>query len=1010
LPVRITIALLAALTAGAFAPQAAGAQALYTGTGGRGTTLAVLAPAGKGNLPIDGWLLSLIQSVLTADFGRYSAMTIIDRQNLDKVEREQAQSASGAYSENDYIRIGNLANAQFILTGSLTRTTSTYLFELAVTNVETGVRKATYPPTPVQIAALENLSAIHAAAAELLAQMGVSLTDAGKKALSAAADTNTVNAETALAKGMALQKSSGGKTTFESYQYFYEAQALDPNLKEAVARLSAFQTATLTPPKIDMPVLEAPSTGNIGADARSKVARYNAERANIIKQQEYYLDQLKTLRDQQNTLAQKEQEMLALLKQCDDFYCNQHPPFEICYDPALEEGDLDLRNATITLHFKIGSLPASLDAAKSIIAGLVGLADGFQTINAAFDTVQKQIARVNRIGEEEYAVTPVQGVSPRDKRNGASWSLPKWEAGQSRRFRVRAALKNEAGKIIGQTEASLSNELVSGRLLEADKAETRASFRSVKVDDLTDVLTIVITAVDGKDLAQERGYIKVQALSFENEYPFGGFNWYGFDKDGYDRSGYKNSYNRAGYDKDGYDRAGYDRTGYDRGGYNRKGYDRDGYGRDGYNVAGYDRKGYDRNGYNGYGYDKDGYDWKGFDKDGYDRNGYNRAGYDRDGYNKNGYNRAGHTASEAAEQSARRWRFLFWGGLAFLWPLGKSPSNVESHNSVVMSGSIYSPTYTYTYTVSEGTDAAIGTLFQGGIAFVPVKWLYLEANGYIGHIWSFKDAYKSIGGFDFGGGVSLFHFPSLERPKNVLFNLELGGGLSFVSHTDPAFFPDFTDSDRAIAPYLSAKIDLGGEVTYNVAIACRIAYYWRMFDTLDIMQSVPPGTTYSERPGRTDLVEWVAKEDAVVHSLFVGMVFYFMRPPKDTRKHKTTASSSQGIRDTGPAGGSVFYVNGRRMEAAPASTEFSATWSDAIARCRSLQVKGISGWHLPTKEELDAMYRQLHKQGLGGFSMNWYWSSSDNYSNVAWIQYFDDGTQYHDFKYNSNSVRAVRAF
>jgi hypothetical protein len=124
----------------------------------------------------------------------------------------------------------------------------------------------------------------------------------------------------------------------------------------------------------------------------------------------------------------------------------------------------------------------------------------------------------------------------------------------------------------------------------------------------------------------------------------------------------------------------------------------------------------------------------------------------------------------------------------------------------------------------------------------------------------------------------------------------------------------------------------------------------------------------------------------------------------------TVTKSSYQTGDTGPAGGTVFFCNGQRMEAAPASTEFGASWDYAVKRCKLLNVKGIGGWHLPTKEELNAMYEQLHKQGLGGFSNSWYWSSSESNITKAWFQDFDDGYQYDGAKYYEDSVRAVQAF
>jgi hypothetical protein len=48
---------------------------------------------------------------------------------------------------------------------------------------------------------------------------------------------------------------------------------------------------------------------------------------------------------------------------------------------------------------------------------------------------------------------------------------------------------------------------------------------------------------------------------------------------------------------------------------------------------------------------------------------------------------------------------------------------------------------------------------------------------------------------------------------------------------------------------------------------------------------------------------------------------------------------------------------------------------------------------------------------LGGFASDSYWSSSQPNSNVAWAQYFDDGSQNDSSKkYRPLRVRAVRAF
>jgi TolB-like protein len=202
------------------AVQARQAAVYWNGDGGKGIRLAVLEPTGKGLSVSEQWLLSMIQSSITGDFQKYSAMTIIDRQNPEKILGEQKQSVSGNYSEHDYIRIGKLTNARYILTGSVTKTSSAFMPEFAVTDVESGERKASYPPKAVSPSMLENLSAVKEATAELLRQLGVQLTNAGLQELNSTANTAQVKAETALAKGIEAQKQG---TTVEALSYFMQA-------------------------------------------------------------------------------------------------------------------------------------------------------------------------------------------------------------------------------------------------------------------------------------------------------------------------------------------------------------------------------------------------------------------------------------------------------------------------------------------------------------------------------------------------------------------------------------------------------------------------------------------------------------------------------------------------------------------------------------------------------------------------------------------------------------------
>jgi TolB-like protein len=169
------------------------------------------------------------------------------------------------------------------------------------------------------------------------------------------------------------------------------------------------------------------------------------------------------------------------------------------------------------------------------------------------------------------------------------------------------------------------------------------------------------------------------------------------------------------------------------------------------------------------------------------------------------------------------------------------------------------------------------------------------------------------------------------------------------------------------------------------------------------------------------------------------------------------AGKTYNIGDFGPAGGIVFYDKGvfsngwRYLEAAPAETEFTGVQWGALGQdvsgtglavgsgkrnteliverlkargesgraaqlCASLNFDGFTDWFLPSKDELNLMYQNLHRKGLGGFTSTgswtrWYLSSSQIDSNRAWPQSFENGGQEGSNSKDSPwSVRAIRSF
>jgi len=106
------------------------------------------------------------------------------------------------------------------------------------------------------------------------------------------------------------------------------------------------------------------------------------------------------------------------------------------------------------------------------------------------------------------------------------------------------------------------------------------------------------------------------------------------------------------------------------------------------------------------------------------------------------------------------------------------------------------------------------------------------------------------------------------------------------------------------------------------------------------------------------------------------------------------------------------YVDGERHGLIAAEADLPGgdqyTWEAAKKACDDLNENGYSDWHLPSKEELNKLY--LNRSAVGGFSANYYWSSTEYSAYHAWGQDFYSGHQHHNYKNDKLCVRAVRAF
>ncbi|MEX0934321.1 MAG: DUF1566 domain-containing protein [Candidatus Saccharimonadales bacterium] len=149
----------------------------------------------------------------------------------------------------------------------------------------------------------------------------------------------------------------------------------------------------------------------------------------------------------------------------------------------------------------------------------------------------------------------------------------------------------------------------------------------------------------------------------------------------------------------------------------------------------------------------------------------------------------------------------------------------------------------------------------------------------------------------------------------------------------------------------------------------------------------------------------------------------------------------------GPAGGLIFFVDINNehdftyLESSTVDQSTGMTWSNntttnipltsmdlgegarntdvviagsstsAALTASEYSSNGFTDWFLPSRDELNLMYTNLHCQGLGSFAaLSRYWSSSQYTEANAWYHYFSHGAETNTSKSASYRVRACRLF
>ncbi len=143
-----------------------------------------------------------------------------------------------------------------------------------------------------------------------------------------------------------------------------------------------------------------------------------------------------------------------------------------------------------------------------------------------------------------------------------------------------------------------------------------------------------------------------------------------------------------------------------------------------------------------------------------------------------------------------------------------------------------------------------------------------------------------------------------------------------------------------------------------------------------------------------------------------GLIFYV----DGTGQHGLVAATSD-------QGNSRLWLNSQILATGAINTEvgkgqsntnsivaFQGVGNYAASICNDLVSAGFSDWFLPSRDELNLMYTNLHLKSLGGFAFARYWSSTEVNVDDAICVEFSSGVISQLNKNSAISVRAVRAF
>jgi len=248
-----------------------------------------------------------------------------------------------------------------------------------------------------------------------------------------------------------------------------------------------------------------------------------------------------------------------------------------------------------------------------------------------------------------------------------------------------------------------------------------------------------------------------------------------------------------------------------------------------------------------------------------------------------------------------------------------------------------------------------------------------------------------------GGTVVYSEIQTPTTNDNGLLSIEFGGEVGFdtISWGSDSYF-------------IKTETDLTGGSIYTITGTSQL---------LSVPYALHAKTAESITGGITEhyvgelygggIIVSVWKASGVEHGLIASLT------DQSTALIWTTAS----YQSTTVPGGALSQIDGLANSNAIVAQAVAGT-TYAAGLCRAYSATGDGGlndWYLPAAWELNQCYNAAFVVNtiLGatnGFQFATYWSSTESGSNVAWYQYFGDGSADYSGKSAACGVRAVRRF